>query len=260
LAAPVELEDLESNAADQIREVEFVAWDDQAFAVRSRKQRLLGVLVLKDQPLLNPDPEKVSAALIQGIRKAGITALPWTKDLLQWRARVEFLRRVEGRDRPWPNVSDQALLDRLEDWLTPCVTGLTRLDHIQRMDLAGALHALLTWEQRKRLDQSAPSHLTVPSGSRIPVNYQDPEQPFLSARLQEMFGCQDTPRVADGKVPVTLHLLSPAGRPVQVTQDLKNFWRSGYQEVRKELRGRYPKHSWPDDPLRAQPTRRTTRR
>ena len=259
LAAPISLADLERHCADQIREIEFVAWDDEAKMVRARKQRQLGAIVLKDQPWLNPDHERVSAALIQGIRQAGIAALPWTKDVLQWRARVEFLRRVEGENSTWPDLSDRGLLDRLEDWLLPFVTTPTRLDHIQRMDLTAPLRALLTREKQKQLDEWAPSYVTVPSGSRIRVNY-DEAHPVLSVRLQEMFGCKETPKIANGKVPVTIHLLSPAGRPVQVTQDLKNFWRSGYSEVRKELRGRYPKHDWPEDPLSAPPTRRITAR
>ena len=218
LAVPIDLADVESNAADHIREVEFVAWDDDAKMVRARKQRQLGAIVLKDQPLLNPDPEKASAALMHGIHQAGMAALPWTKDLLQWRARVEFLRRVEGANSTWPDMSDQGLLNRLEDWLPPFVAKLTRLDQVQRMDLATPLQALLTWKQQKQLDALAPSHVTVPSGSRIRVNYEEADLPVLTVRLQEMFGCEETPRIADGKIPVMIHLLSPAGRPVQITQ------------------------------------------
>ncbi|HET7058804.1 MAG TPA: ATP-dependent helicase HrpB [Nitrospiraceae bacterium] len=257
LAAPISLPDLEKHSADQLHEVEFVAWDDEAKVVRARKLRQLGAIVLKDQPWLNPDTGHMSAALMQGIRRAGIAALPWTNDLLQWRARVEFLRRVDGTNTTWPDMSDRGLLNRLEDWLLPYVTTLTRLDQIQRIDLTAPLRAFLTWKQQKQLDELAPSHVTVPSGSRIRVNYEEAELPVLSVRLQEMFGCEETPKIANGKVPVMIHLLSPAGRPVQVTQDLRSFWRSGYVEVRKELRGRYPKHHWPEDPLNALPTRRT---
>jgi ATP-dependent helicase HrpB len=260
LAAPIDAAEFESTFQAQCREVEFVMWDDQARAVRARKQRLLGALVLRDQPSVNPDPEQVSQALLQGIRKIGVDALPWTKDLLQWRARVQFLRRVEGAASSWPDVSDSALLDTLEQWLKPFVVGLTRLDHAHRLDLAGAVQTLLTWQQRGLLDRMAPTHISVPSGSRLPIDYQDTLVPVLAVRLQEMFGCEDTPKIGDGTVPVMVHLLSPAGRPVQVTQDLKSFWRSGYMEVRKELRGRYPKHHWPDDPQTAQPTRRTKKR
>jgi ATP-dependent helicase HrpB len=260
LAAPIERDDLDIDCTDLIRDVEFVAWDDQAKAVRAREQRRLGAMVLKDQPLMNPNSEAVAAALMQGVRQAGIEALPWTKDLLQWRARIECLRRADWQGNAWPDVSDQRLLDRLETWLGPFLPGMTRLDQVRRIDLAGPLQALLTWEQQKQLDALAPTHLTVPTGSRIRVNYADAEVPILSVRLQEMFGCAETPRIAKGKVPVMIHLLSPAGRPVQVTQDLRSFWRSGYVDVRKELRGRYPKHHWPEDPLSAQPTRRTKQR
>ncbi len=260
LAAPIAPSDLEAHCADQIHEVEFVTWDDQAKAVRALKQRQLGAIVLKEQPSLDPDPDVVSAALIVGIREAGITALPWTKDLLQWRARVEFLRRVSERQATWPDLSDQGLLNRLENWLAPYLTKLTRLDQVQRMDLTAPLQALLTREQQKQLDNLAPSHVTVPSGSRIQVHYEEPGPPVVSVRLQEMFGCEETPRLVHGKIPVMIHLLSPAGRPVQVTQDLKSFWRSGYVDVRKQLRGRYPKHHWPEDPLSAVPTRRTKSR
>jgi ATP-dependent helicase HrpB len=164
---------------------------------------------------------------------------------------------VGGTHSTWPDMSDRELLNRLEDWLLPFVVKLTRLYQIQRMDLAAPLQALLTRTQQKQLDDLAPSHVMVPSGSRIRVNYEEAELPVLSVRLQEMFGCEETPRIAGGKIPVMIHLLSPAGRPVQVTQDLRSFWRSSYVEVRKELRGRYPKHHWPEDPLSALPTRRT---
>ena len=260
LAAPIHPEDLEVSCSDQIQEVDFVSWDKQALAVRARRQRQLGDLVLQDQPIKDPDPAKISAVLLQGIRQEGIAGLPWTSELRQWQARVEFLKRVDGPASAWPDVSDQSLTNTLEDWLGPFVTGLTRLDHVQRLDLAAPLHGLLSWEQRRQLDRLAPTHLTVPSGSRIRVDYETAERPILAVQLQEMFGCRETPAVAGGKVPVMLHLLSPAGRPVQVTQDLANFWVSAYHDVKKELRGRYPKHPWPDDPLTAHPTRRTKRR
>lgn len=260
LAAPIAMSALESLFAARCREVEFVTWDDEVRAVRSRKQRHLGALVLRDQPAGNPDPEHVRRALIQGLKKTGIDALPWTDDLLQWRARVQFLRRVEGPTSSWPDMSDSALIDGLEQGLDPFIGGVTRLDQMHRVNLAAALQGLLTWQQRAQLDRLAPTHFTVPSGSRIAINYQDTDIPVLSVRLQEMFGCEKTPGLVGGIVPVMIHLLSPAGRPVQITQDLKSFWQSGYSEVRKELRGRYPKHHWPDDPLTAQPTRRTNKR
>ena len=260
LAAPVLLEELEDYFADQIQLTEFVSWDDRAQAVSARKQRRLGTLVLRDQAFAKADPAAVTASLIQGIRRQGSACLPWTDELRQWQARIQFLREVAGSDAGWPDVSDQALLAGLEDWLAPSLAGLTRLEQVRRMALRGPLDSLLTGELRKKLDRLAPTHLTVPSGSRLRLDYSSRANPILAVRLQEMFGCRETPRIADGKVPILLHLLSPAGRPVQVTQDLAGFWRTGYQEVKKELRGRYPKHSWPDDPLGATPTRRTTKR
>jgi ATP-dependent helicase HrpB len=160
----------------------------------------------------------------------------------------------------WPDLSDERLFNTLEDWLGPYLHGITTLERVQRMDLTQPLHALLAWNQQRDLDRLAPSHLTVPSGSAIRLDYETPDLPVLAVRLQEMFGCRETPRIANNTVPVLLHLLSPAKRPVQVTRDLASFWVNGYPAVRKELRGRYPKHHWPDDPLTALPTAKTKRR
>lgn len=171
-----------------------------------------------------------------------------------------WIRSVEGPQSDWPDLSKEALLATLESWLGPYVTGITTLDRVKRLDLTTPLQALLTYEQHRRLDRLAPTHVTVPSGSRLPIEYEPSEVPILEVRLQEMFGCQDTPRVAGGKIPVMLHLLSPARRPVQVTQDLAGFWNRAYHDVRKELRGRYPKHHWPEDPLSAAPTSKAKRR
>lgn len=257
LAVPIGFDEIDTFCTDQMTDVSFVEWDERAQTVRARRQRQLGALVLRDQPLPHPDPALVSAALLKGVRQTGLPCLPWTKELRQWRARVGFLRRVDGPASDWPDVSEEALLAHLENWLGPFLTGLTRLDQVQRVDLGRALQALLTREQQRRLDRLAPTHLTVPSGSRLSLDYEAPERPVLAVRLQEMFGCRETPTVANGRVPVMVHLLSPAGRPVQVTQDLASFWASAYREVRRDLRGRYPKHPWPENPLQAAPTRRT---
>ena len=179
--------------------------------------------------------------------------LPWDDGASRTRERITFIRTL---DAGWPDVSDEALAESLEEWLGPRSAGLSRLDDLARVDLSAALLDLLSWEQRAALDRLAPTHVTVPSGSRIPVDYSDPALPVLAVRLQEMFGLTETPRVGGGAVPLTLHLLSPAGRPVQVTRDLAGFWRTTYFEVRKDLKGRYPRHHWPDDPLEAEPTSR----
>ena len=256
-AAPVRLQDLERYCAGQISAVDLLAWDDRSEAVRARRQRRLGQLILEDRATHEPDQAQVTAALLFGLRRAGLAALPWTKEQHQWRARIALLYRV---DSTWPDLSDEALTRNLEQWLGPFLSGLMSLAQLRRLDLQAPLDSLLTWQQRQELPRLAPTHMTVPSGSQVRLDYEQGESPVLAVRLQEMFGCQDTPRIADGKVPVMVHLLSPAGRPVQVTKDLASFWRSAYQEVKKELRGRYPRHHWPDDPLSAQPTNRIKRR
>ena len=260
LAAPVRLRELEILYAGQIRVVDEVSWDETAQVVRATRQRRLGSLILSEQGLSKPDPSMISTALLQGIRRAGLDKLAWTPELRQWRARVVFLRKIEGQESRWPDLSDEALAQTLDGWLGPYLSGLTTLDRVTRLDLTQPLHALLSWEQTRRLEQWAPTHLTVPSGSSVCVEYETPDLPILAVRLQEMFGCKDTPRLVDGKIPVILHLLSPARRPVQITKDLSSFWKSAYVEVKKELRGRYPKHSWPDDPLTAPPTAKAKRR
>ena len=231
-----------------------VEWEPRAEAVLARRQRRLGELLLEDAPLAVPDSDAIQAAMLRGLRMLGLAALPWTPALEQWRARVVLLRELEP-DGGWPDVSDAALLATLESWLGPWLNGAMRRTDLARVDLRGALHALLDWRASRRLDELAPAQLTVPSGSRIAVDYAS-GVPILSVRLQEVFGLMDTPRIASGRVPVTMELLSPARRPVQVTRDLASFWARGYAEVRKDLRGRYPKHYWPEDPRQATPTRR----
>ncbi|MDX1531631.1 MAG: ATP-dependent helicase C-terminal domain-containing protein, partial [Rhodothermales bacterium] len=192
-------------------------------------------------------------------REVGIEqALPWSKEARRLRERLGFLHHHEPE--AWPDVSDAALTATLDAWLLPHLVGVRRLDDLRRLDLGAVLLAPLGWPERQRLDAWAPTHVTVPSGSNRPIDYGDPEAPVLAVRLQEVFGLEETPRVAGGRVPLTMHLLSPAQRPVQVTQDLRSFWRDAYFDVRKDLRGRYPKHHWPEDPLRAEPTARAKRR
>ncbi len=252
LAAPVALEEIETHFAEQIEHEQVVSWDAEAGAVRARQRERLGALVLREQPMPAPDPAAVTAALLGAIVQGGLRDLPWTDAARQLQQRIVFMRHL---DPVWPDVSDAALLATASDWLAPHIYGLSRRDDLRRIDLAAILLGMLGWEQRAALDEVAPSHLAVPSGSRIRIDYADPRSPVLAVRLQELFGLTETPRVGRDRVPVTLHLLSPAHRPVQVTTDLAGFWRAGYFEVRKELKGRYPKHYWPDDPLQAVPTR-----
>lgn len=260
LAAPVEEAELERDFADDIEEKEIVEWDDSAHGVAAKKQRRLWALVLKDERLKEPPASMVRAALLEGIRKQGLRVLPWDRISEALRERVNFLHKVSDKTgASFPELSDNFLLEKLEDWLGPYVEGMTRLEHLKKLDLRAALSGLLDWEKQKALDSLAPTHITVPTGSRIHVDY-GAERPFLAVRLQEMFGLAKTPSVAGGKVPLVIHLLSPAGRPLQVTDDLAGFWARSYELVKKEIKGRYPKHHWPDNPMEAEPTRRAKRR
>ena len=253
LAAAYDLATLLDQYAGQVHTREILDWDARRQAVVAERELRLGALVLKSEQLSSPDPAGIASALIKGIRLAGIGCLPWTQDLRRWQARVLFVRRVGAGGPEWPDVSDPKLSGSLEEWLGAHLSGITRLADLRRVDLQAALAGMLDWRQRRALDELAPTHLTVPSGSRIRLDYSG-ETPVLAVRIQEMFGGTDTPRVGGGSEPVLLHLLSPAGRPMQVTADLAGFWARGYPEVKKDLKGRYPKHPWPDDPLHAKPT------
>ena len=257
LAAPITLADIEALFAERILREDVVRWSERDGAVLARRRRRLGALVLEDKPLAQPDGEALKKAMVEGIRQIGLGALPWSEDLIRWRERMAFLRTLDER---WPDLSNEVLLSTLEQWLAPYLDGVSRRNHLERIDLVDALHARVPWEQRRELDRLAPTHVDVPSGSRVPVDYTNAAEPTLSVRLQEMFGLTDTPRVAGGRVPLTIHLLSPARRPVQVTRDLASFWANGYHAVKGELKGRYPRHYWPDDPLVAEPTARVKRR
>ncbi|MCP1305784.1 ATP-dependent helicase HrpB [Paenibacillus tyrfis] len=252
-AAPISEEQLHRVFAGDIETEIAVAWDRAAQAVRARKREKLGALILREVPVEAPDPEQVLNALLEGITAEGLSILPWTKAAKQLRERIGFMHRV---DPAWPDVSDEALLAGLKEWLGPHLYGLKSRDDLQRLSMAAILDGMLPWPQRQQLDDFVPTHITVPSGSRIPVDYSDPASPVLAVRLQELFGLRETPRIGGGKVPLLLHLLSPAHRPVQVTRDLASFWQDAYFEVKKDLKGRYPKHVWPDDPLTALPTNR----
>ncbi len=260
LAAPISADEIRAQFASALAVEETVAWDAQAQEVACRRRTSLGALVLGDQPLPRPPPERVVPCLLEGIRQLGLRVLPWTRDAEDWRARVAFLRRLEGPDRGWPDLGDSALAETLEAWLAPHLPpNFRRLRDLERLDLLALLRGILPWERQKRLDELAPTHLQVPSGSRIRLDYTTADTPILAVRLQEVFGLTETPCVGGGRVPVLMHLLSPAMRPVQITRDLASFWREAYFQVRKDLRGRYPRHPWPDDPLAATPTRRSKR-
>lgn len=255
LAAPIPRAALEADFATLIEHRERFEWDTREQAVVAQDERWLGAIRLGERRLENPDSTRLMSALLVGITELGLEALPWTKDARALRQRLAFVRDVDTQPpRPWPDLSDAALSTTLDDWLAPWLTGMSRRDHLARLDMTGILTSLLDWNQRQRLDELAPTHLQVPSGSRIPIDYS--AAPTVAVRLQEVFGLAVTPAIGGGRVPLTLQLLSPAHRPVQVTKDLTSFWARGYAEVKKELKGRYPRHYWPDDPSSAVATAR----
>lgn len=258
LAAPVSRATLETHFPDRITEGTEVFWDPQAGAVQARWQRRIGALVLEEKATRDEaDPDAIMAAMLEGIRKTGLHCLPWDKAAENLRARLAFLHRVDGDN--WPDVSDEGLLDRLEDWLGPYLTGISKRTQLKQINLSEALLSGIDWTRRQDLDRLAPTHWQVPTGSNIRIDYSG-ETPALPVRIQEMFGATETPKVAGGKIAVTLHLLSPAQRPIQVTSDLIGFWNGSYAQVKAEMKGRYPKHYWPDDPQQAAPTRRVKSR
>ncbi len=256
LAAPLTLDDIRADFADDIVAQEEVTWDESAERVRARRVERLGAMTLRDAPLRDPSPELVAHALLEAVRASSLQLLPWRDSAVQLRARLAFLHT---HDTTWPDVSDATLLQELDEWLAPHLAGKRSADDMKSLDLGALLLGRLSWQQRSTLDSLAPSHIVVPTGSRIPVDYSDPQAPSIAVRLQEMLGCESTPRVFGGRIPVTLQLLSPAHRPIQVTRDLAGFWRTSYKDVQKEMKGRYPKHVWPEEPWNAEPTRRRKR-
>jgi ATP-dependent helicase HrpB len=231
-----------------------VWWDDESDAVRSVERFTLGAIILEERPALAPDPDEVARVLRAAIERKGIEALPWSEGATRLRQRLQFLHRLDPAG--WPNRSAVALVDSLQEWLGPTLSGIKSFAELRaRVDLGSALLAALSGRQRSELDRLAPDRWTTPAGSSLAIDYGDPESPVLAVRIQELFGLADTPRIAGGRVPLTLELLSPARRPVQITRDLRGFWASSYFDVRKDLRGRYPKHPWPDDPMAALPRR-----
>ena len=283
LGAPLTRANLEDHLPERLRRHESVEWSSRDQAVVARRTVQLDSVVLEEKPLPEIPAEAARSAMLTGIRELGIDALPWTRDARDLQARIEFARKLHNptgeagpwvlrpsgqRENPqrgrtgdsWPAVSDADLAVSVETWLGPWLDNITRKEHLARIPLIDVLRALLTWEQQRELDAVAPTHLQVPSGSQIRIDYLDQSAPAVSVRLQEVFGLDATPRIGGGRVPVTFKLLSPAQRPVQVTRDLASFWRGSYADVRKDMRGRYPKHHWPENPLEAQPTRGVKRK
>lgn len=254
LAAQITQDEIERHFAEHIESVDEISFDRGAMALRARRKRALHAITLSEATMAVSPSEDTARIFADGLIAAGLDRLPWSKAAKQWRDRVMFLRKAEGDS--WPDVSDDGLIARRDDWLVPALYDKIALKDISAGDLSDALMALLPWEMRARLDREAPTHFEAPTGSVLAIDYEAEQGPTIAVRLQELFGLNTHPSVAAGKVPLVLELLSPAQRPVQVTRDLPGFWRGSYAAVRSELRGRYPRHPWPDDPASALPTRR----
>jgi ATP-dependent helicase HrpB len=254
LAAPIAPEEIELRFADQIESTEEVSFDRGAMALRARRKRTLHAITLSEAPMALSPTADTARVFADGLIAAGLDKLPWSKPLKQWRDRVMFLRKAEGES--WPDLSDAALAAERDTWLVPVLHDKTSLKDFSAGDLSDALMNLLPWELRARLEREAPTHFEAPTGTQLAIDYEAEQGPTIAVRLQELFGLNTHPSIAKGAVPLVLELLSPAQRPVQVTRDLPGFWRGSYAAVRSDLRGRYPRHPWPEDPANAMPTRR----
>ena len=258
LAASLTEEDIMEAFAGQLTSMDEIFWDARREAVVSRKVTRFGAIELSHVQITPPD-EVVIPVVLEAIRLSGLDSLPWTKDALSVKVRSEWLRTTGIVNPDWPDLSDARLLNTMEEWLSPYLHGILKRSQFSRLDLSKIIRSFFSYKQLAELDKLAPTHLTVPTGSRISIEYSASDQPVLAVRMQEMFGQTETPAIANEKVKIVLHLLSPAHRPLAVTQDLVSFWKNAYPDVRKEMRGRYPKHYWPEDPRQAEPTKRTKR-
>ena len=252
-AAPLTLDDIERIAGASIHTQDELSFDRASASLRARRRRRFGALTLAEQTLPVPQDDAAALALARGVLSLGLARLPWTRELKQRRDRVMFLRRAEGE--AWPDLSDE-VLGAAPGWLAPFLVGKTKLDEIGADDLASALEAALPWDLARRLPQEAPTHFQAPTGTAAPIDYEAEGGPAIALRVQELFGLSEHPALAGGRIPLTLHLLSPANRPIQITRDLPGFWRGSWAAVRSDLRGRYPRHFWPEDPAAAAPTAR----
>ena len=254
LAAAISLGEIEARFAGSIERKDEVVFDAASGSLRGRRSQRLGASALTDAPQPVTPSEENARLLAEGVARAGLDRLPWTKGISQWRNRVIFLRVSEGAE--WPDLSDAALASSASEWLASTLSGKTAIAQLSSEEFAAAFEALLPWPLRRRLDAEAPTHFEAPSGSRVAIDYDNAEGPKVAIRVQELFGLDRHPTIAGGRVPLIVELLSPAHRAVQVTRDLPGFWRGSYAAVRTEMRGRYPRHPWPDNPLLAPATRR----
>jgi len=261
-AAPLAANGFEGVLGGLVRSSDRVAWDDAGERFVAERRSSVGSLILHRERLREVPAAARLEALLDAVRQRGLQILPWTSRLQQWRARVSLLRdhaARHGSHNPWPDLSDEALLASIREWLGPWLDPVRRLQDFASLDLSAILQAMLPWPLPLELERLAPERIAVPSGSSVSIDYSV-NPPVLAVKLQEMFGCEEGPRICEGRLPLCIHLLSPARRPLQVTEDLASFWRGGYPEVRREMRGRYPKHPWPENPVAAQATRHTKAR
>lgn len=239
-----------------LQQSDTIEWDDAQGTLKALRRSQIGQLTLSVRPLAKLSESELHQAMLTGIREKGLSVLKWTSEAQQLRLRLQCAARWLPEE-PWPAVDDATLLDELESWLLPHMTGVHSLRGLKSVDIYQALRDRLPWSLQQRLESSLPTHYTVPTGSRIAIRYDEDNPPALAVRMQEMFGEASTPTIAQGRVALVLELLSPAQRPLQITRDLSAFWQGAYREVQKEMKGRYPKHVWPDDPANTAPTRRT---
>ncbi len=256
-ASPLDESRIREIFADQIEEIEAAEWDKARQKTLFFRKEELGSITLSQTALIRPDPRLVMEGLLAGIRAEGLLVLPWSDSLRQWLARVRRMNKLQGKDCEFPDFSENGLLENLEIWLQPFLAAKDSLKNISVSDLTQALQSQLSWEQQRKLNDMLPETIEVPSGSRIKIDYLVEGKPVLAVKLQEMFGLQESPQLAQGRLGLSIHLLSPAGRPLQITEDLASFWSNAYVDVRKEMKGRYPKHPWPENPMEAVATRHT---
>lgn len=256
LAARAEETDVFDAVGDRLEEREELSFDTATAALRARRVRRLGAIELTSEPLPVPAGEAAAEALADGIAGLGVDRLPWSAAQRQLRDRVAFLAAASPDEQEWPDLSDAALAASVRTWLAPFLAGKTRLADVGPDQLAAALDALIPWNLKRRLETEAPTHFAAPTGNRHAIDYEGAGAPALHIRVQELFGLDRHPAIAGGKLPLTLHLLSPAQRPIQITRDLPGFWAGSWAAVKAEMKGRYPRHPWPDDPAHAEPTAR----
>ena len=256
LALPLDIESLMQACPELLQQSDTIEWDETQGTLKALRRMRIGQLTVKVQPLAKPSEEELHQAMLNGIRDKGLSVLNWTPEAEQFRLRLQCAANWLP-EYDWPAVDEESLLATLESWLLPHMSGVHSLRALKALNMGLALRGLLDWSMLQRLDSELPAHYTVPTGSRIAIRYHEDNPPALAVRMQEMFGEANTPAIAQGRVPLVLELLSPAQRPLQITRDLSAFWQGAYREVQKEMKGRYPKHVWPDDPANTAPTRRT---